>query len=295
MNRSHVGSDFHPQAGRHGHAATARLRLRGPRARGAARLAPGRHRAYGVSRGALGDGAGGGGLLHRRRPPPAAAHRRRGASAPRAMPSFARRLPTPACTRRSTGCSFGGACRSIPSRIPRCDGSRSSTGPRAISGARSPWRASTSSARSATRSSRGRNCSPASTLASPGCSSGTATRRWSTRRCSSTRSTQHEATGSTPTPSASPGCGSPSSSSPSRCPSVVYRILASAGAAHDLDAWRGLIRFVFGRGGMLRGRWRAVAAYHRRNFHPWRYLDNRRLLSELRDTIVDPAWEVRAR
>ena len=33
-----------------------------------------------------------------------------------------------------------------------------------------PWRASTSSARSATRSSRGRSCSPASTLASPGCS-----------------------------------------------------------------------------------------------------------------------------
>ncbi len=78
-------------------------------------------------------------------------------------------------------------------------------------------------------------------------------------------------------------------------PSVSYRILASAGAARDLHAWRGLIRFVFGRSGMLRGRWRAVAAYHRRDFHPWRYLDNRRFLSELRDTIVDPAWEVRAR
>ena len=64
--------------------------------------------------------------------------------------------PTPACTRRSTGCSCGGACRSSPLRIRCCDGSRSSTGPRAISGARSPWRASTSSARSATRSSRGR-------------------------------------------------------------------------------------------------------------------------------------------
>ena len=78
-------------------------------------------------------------------------------------------------------------------------------------------------------------------------------------------------------------------------PSVCYRILASVSAAHDLYAWRGLIRFVFGRGGMLRGRWRAVAAYHRRDFHPWRYLDNRRFLSELRDTIVDPAWEVRGR
>src|SRR5206468_2274418 len=78
-------------------------------------------------------------------------------------------------------------------------------------------------------------------------------------------------------------------------PSVSYRILASAGAAQDLHAWRGLIHFVFGRGGMLRGRWRAVAAYHRRDFHPWRYLDNRRFLSELRDTIVDPAWEGRAR
>ena len=78
-------------------------------------------------------------------------------------------------------------------------------------------------------------------------------------------------------------------------PSVSYRILASAGAAQDLHAWRGLIRFVFGRGGMLRGRWRAVAAYHRPDFHPWRYLDNRRFLSELRDTIIDPAWEVRAR
>jgi predicted metal-dependent hydrolase len=78
-------------------------------------------------------------------------------------------------------------------------------------------------------------------------------------------------------------------------PTVCYRILASAGAAHDLHAWRGLTRFVFGRGGMLRGRWRAVAAYHRRNFHPWRYLDNRRLLAELHDTIVDPAWEFRGR
>ena len=78
-------------------------------------------------------------------------------------------------------------------------------------------------------------------------------------------------------------------------PSASYRILASAGAAHDLCAWRGLIRFVFGRGGVLCGRWRAVAAYHRRDFHPWRYLDNRRFLSDLRDTIVDPAWEVRAR
>ncbi len=78
-------------------------------------------------------------------------------------------------------------------------------------------------------------------------------------------------------------------------PSVSYRILASAGAARDLHAWRGLIRFVFGRGGMLRGRWRAVAAYHRPDFHPWRYLDNRRFLSELRDTIVDPAWEIGTR
>jgi len=75
-------------------------------------------------------------------------------------------------------------------------------------------------------------------------------------------------------------------------PSVCYRILASAGAAHDLPAWQGLTHFVFGRGGMLRGRWLAIAAYHRRDFHPWRYLDNRRFLAELRDTIVDPAWEV---
>src|SRR5437899_12035350 len=44
--------------------------------------------------------------------------------------------------------------------------------------------------------SRGGSCSTASTLALPGCSGGTATRRWSTRRCSSTRSTQHAATGS---------------------------------------------------------------------------------------------------
>jgi hypothetical protein len=78
-------------------------------------------------------------------------------------------------------------------------------------------------------------------------------------------------------------------------PSVSYRILASAGAAQDLHAWRGLIHFVFGRGGMLRGRWRAVVAYHRRDFHPWRYVDNRRFLAELRDSIVDPAWEVGAR
>ena len=78
-------------------------------------------------------------------------------------------------------------------------------------------------------------------------------------------------------------------------PSVSYRILASAGAAHDPRAWGALIRFVFGRGGVLHGRWRAVAAYHRRDFHPWRYLDNRHLLSELRDAIVDPAWELQGR
>jgi predicted metal-dependent hydrolase len=71
-------------------------------------------------------------------------------------------------------------------------------------------------------------------------------------------------------------------------PSVAYRILASAGAAQNLSAWRGLVRFVFGRGGMLKGRWRAVAAYHRRNFHPWRYLDNRRLLLQLREAITEP-------
>ena len=74
-------------------------------------------------------------------------------------------------------------------------------------------------------------------------------------------------------------------------PSVSYRILASAGAAQDLGAGLGLLRFVFGRGGMLRGRWRAIPAYHRRDFHPWRYLDNRRFLAELRDAIVDPARE----
>jgi uncharacterized protein len=78
-------------------------------------------------------------------------------------------------------------------------------------------------------------------------------------------------------------------------PSVSYRIVVSAGAARDLHAWRGLVRFVFGRGGVLRGRWRAVVAYHRRDFHPWKYLDDRCLLSEVRDAIVDPAWEVRAR
>ena len=30
---------------------------------------------------------------------------------------------------------------------------------------------------------------------------------------------------------------------------------------------------------------RSIAAYHRPDFHPWRYLDNRRLLSELRDVV----------
>jgi hypothetical protein len=72
-------------------------------------------------------------------------------------------------------------------------------------------------------------------------------------------------------------------------PSVTCRILASTGAARDPRAGWGLLRFVFGRGGMLRGRWRAIAAYHRPGFHPWRYLDNRPLLSSLRDAIVDPA------
>ena len=75
-------------------------------------------------------------------------------------------------------------------------------------------------------------------------------------------------------------------------PSVSGRILASTGVAPNRHAWRGLVRFLFGRGGMLRNRRHAITAYHRRDFHPWRYLDNRRLLSELHDTTVDPAWEV---
>ena len=78
-------------------------------------------------------------------------------------------------------------------------------------------------------------------------------------------------------------------------PSASYRILASAGAAHDRRAWWGLVRFVCARGGILWGSWRAVGAYHRLDFHPWRYRDDRRLLAELRDSIVDPAWEVSAR
>ena len=77
-------------------------------------------------------------------------------------------------------------------------------------------------------------------------------------------------------------------------PQAPYRILARAGAARDLRAWRDLVRFVLGRDGMLRGRWRAVTAYHRLDFHPWRYLDNRGLLSSLRDVIVDPEWALKA-
>ena len=77
-------------------------------------------------------------------------------------------------------------------------------------------------------------------------------------------------------------------------PSVSYRILDSTGAARDLRAWRSLVGFILGRGGMLRGRWRAVGAYHRPDFHPWRHLDNRRFLSELRDPVVDPQWELKA-
>src|SRR5207247_8080037 len=51
-------------------------------------------------------------------------------------------------------------------------------------------------------------------------------------------------------------------------PSVSYRILASAGAAQDLHAWRGLIRFVFGRGGVLPGRCAVGGALDRHAFHP---------------------------
>jgi len=75
-------------------------------------------------------------------------------------------------------------------------------------------------------------------------------------------------------------------------PSVSYRILAGAGAAHDLRAWRGLLRFVLGPDGMLRGG-RAIATYHRPDFHPWRHVGDRTLLSELRDAVVEPEWETR--
>jgi predicted metal-dependent hydrolase len=76
-------------------------------------------------------------------------------------------------------------------------------------------------------------------------------------------------------------------------PAASYRILASAGAAHAPQAWRGLLRFLFGREGMLRGCWHALGAYHRRAFHPWRYRDDRADLSELRIAIVDPTWQAR--
>src|SRR5262249_22220625 len=73
------------------------------------------------------------------------------------------------------------------------------------------------------------SCSTVSTRASPGCSGGTATRRWNTRRCSLMRSTRHAAADSTPTPCASPGCGSPSFSSPSRShQSPIASLLAPA-------------------------------------------------------------------
>jgi predicted metal-dependent hydrolase len=74
-------------------------------------------------------------------------------------------------------------------------------------------------------------------------------------------------------------------------PAAWYRILASAGEAHAPHVWRGLLRFLFGRDGMLRGCWRALGAYHRRAFHPWRYRDDQADLSDLRSVIVDPAWE----
>ena len=73
-------------------------------------------------------------------------------------------------------------------------------------------------------------------------------------------------------------------------PSASSRILAGAGAARDPRAWWGLVRFLFGHGGLLRGRWRAMAAYHQRDFHPWRYRDNRHILTDFRDAIVQPDW-----
>ena len=74
-------------------------------------------------------------------------------------------------------------------------------------------------------------------------------------------------------------------------PAASYQILASAGAAHAPRPWLRLLRFLFGRDGMLRGCWRALGAYHRPGFHPWRYRDDRASLSDLWAVSVDPAWE----
>src|SRR2546428_4712888 len=63
-------------------------------------------------------------------------------------------------------------------------------------------------------------------------------------------------------------------------PSVSYRILASAGAARDLHAWRGPIRFVFGRGGGLRGGSRALPAYRFAEFLPLPHPYNHRYPSQ---------------
>src|SRR3989454_5424245 len=65
-------------------------------------------------------------------------------------------------------------------------------------------------------------------------------------------------------------------------PAVSCRILASAGAAQGLRAWRGPRPFVFGRGGVMRGGWGAGGAYHPRDFPPGRGLDNPPFLSVVR-------------
>src|SRR5437867_13111294 len=62
-------------------------------------------------------------------------------------------------------------------------------------------------------------------------------------------------------------------------PAVPCRILASAGAAEGHRAWRGLIRFVVGRGRVQRGGWPAVRPYRRRDAPPGQGLANVRFLA----------------
>ena len=78
-------------------------------------------------------------------------------------------------------------------------------------------------------------------------------------------------------------------------PPMIWRILASKGAAHSPRAWGGVLRFLFGPAGVLRGRGKALLGFMRRDFHPWTYLDNTHHLQALRDAIIDPAWEGAAR
>lgn len=58
--------------------------------------------------------------------------------------------------------------------------------------------------------------------------------------------------------------------------------------------WRQLMRYLYGKGGLMSGRAGAFLAILKPSFHPWDYGSNKEVLDKYSNEIFDPAWEEKA-